>query len=97
MKILAIQNRMGIGDMIIYLPFIEAIAKKYNTKVDILVKANSKAKEILKFNNYVGEIINLDRNNKNKKGLHDGFFGSITLANQLKNYKFKKFLFLIHL
>ena len=54
MKILAIQNRMGIGDMIIYLPFIEAIAKKYNTKVDILVKANSKAKEILKFNNYVG-------------------------------------------
>ena len=67
MKILAIQNRMGIGDMIIYLPFIEAIAKKYNTKVDILVKANSKAKEILKFNNYVGEIINLDRNNKNKK------------------------------
>ena len=83
MKILAIQNRMGIGDMIIYLPFIEAIAKKYNTKVDILVKANSKAKDILKFNNYVGEIINLDRNNKNKKGLHDGFFGSITLANQL--------------
>ena len=53
MKILAIQNRMGIGDMIIYLPFIEAIAKKYNTKVDILVKANSKAKEILKFNNYL--------------------------------------------
>ena len=69
MKILAIQNKMGIGDMIIYLPFIEAIAKKYNTKVDILVKANSKAKEILKFNNYVGEIINLDRNNKNKNGL----------------------------
>ena len=67
MKILAIQNKMGIGDMIIYLPFLEAIAKKYNTKVDILVKANSKAKEILKFNNYVGEIINLDRNNKNKK------------------------------
>ena len=27
MKILAVQNRMGIGDMIIFLPFIEAIAK----------------------------------------------------------------------
>ena len=90
MKILAIQNRMGIGDMIIYLPFIEAISKKFNTEVDILVKANSKAEEILKDNNYIGEIINLDRNNKNKKGLHDGFFGSITLANQLKNYKFEK-------
>ena len=29
MKILAVQNRMGIGDMIIFLPFIEAIAKKF--------------------------------------------------------------------
>tara|TARA_Y100001935_G_scaffold215661_1_gene187171 strand:- start:12 stop:977 length:966 start_codon:yes stop_codon:yes gene_type:complete len=90
MKILAIQNRMGIGDMIIYLPFIEAISKKYNTKVNILVKENSKASEILKENKYVDEIINLDRSNKNKKGIHDGIFGSINLANQLKNYKFEK-------
>ena len=90
MKILAIQNRMGIGDMIIYLPFIEAISKKYNTKINILVKENSKASEILKENKYVGEIINLDRSNKNKKGTHDGIFGSINLANQLKNYKFEK-------
>ena len=90
MKILAIQNRMGIGDMIIYLPFVEAISKKYNTKVDILVKENSKASEILKDNRYVGEIINLDRTNKNKKGTHDGIFGSISLANQLKKYNFEK-------
>ena len=90
MKILAIQNRMGIGDMIIYLPFIEAISKKYNTKIKILVKENSKASEILKENKYVGEIINLDRSNKSKKGIHDGIFGSINLANQLKNYKFEK-------
>ena len=90
MKILAIQNRMGIGDMIIYLPFIEAISKKYNTKVDILVKENSKASEILRDNKYIGEIINLDRTNKNKKGTHDGIFGSISLAKQLKKYNFEK-------
>ena len=78
MKILAIQNRMGIGDMIIYLPFIEAISKKYNAKVDILVKENSKASEILRDNKYIAEIINLDRTNKNKKGTHDGIFGSIS-------------------
>ena len=30
MKILTIQNRMGIGDMIIFLPYIEAIAKNSN-------------------------------------------------------------------
>ena len=74
MNILVIQNRMGIGDMVIFLPFVEAISKKYNTKVDILVKENSKASEILKENKYVGEIINLDRTNKNKKGTHDGIF-----------------------
>tara|TARA_Y100000741_G_scaffold66003_1_gene47538 strand:- start:278 stop:1243 length:966 start_codon:yes stop_codon:yes gene_type:complete len=90
MKILAIQNRMGIGDMIIYLPFIEAIAKKFSTKVDILVKKSSKASEILKENKFINEIINLDRNNRNREGVHDGIFGSFSLANQLKIYKFQK-------
>ena len=42
MKILVVQNKMGIGDMIIYLPFIEAISKKFNTPVSILVKQSSK-------------------------------------------------------
>ena len=48
MKLLAIQNRMGIGDMVIFLPFIEAISKKFNFPVSILVKENSKALEYLK-------------------------------------------------
>jgi heptosyltransferase-2 len=30
MKILAVQNRMGIGDTSIFLPFIEAIYRKFN-------------------------------------------------------------------
>ena len=45
MKILAIQNRMGIGDMVIFLPYIEAVAKKYNSQVTLLVKENSKAEQ----------------------------------------------------
>ena len=47
MKILAVQNRMGIGDMIIFLPFIEAISKKFGCPVSILVKENTKSSEIL--------------------------------------------------
>ena len=47
MKILVIQNRMGIGDMVIFLPFIESIAKKYNSPVTLLVKESSKANEYL--------------------------------------------------
>ena len=69
MKILAVQNRMGIGDMIIFLPFIEAIAKKFNSPVSILVKLceNTKSSEILKNNSYIDNIIFLDRNDRTKK------------------------------
>ena len=45
MKILVIQNRMGIGDMVIFLPFIEAISKKFNSPITLLTKESSKAKE----------------------------------------------------
>ena len=57
MKILVIQNKMGIGDMVIYLPFIEAISKKFNTPVSILVKESSKAEQFLKDSNIVNKII----------------------------------------
>ena len=43
MKILAVQNRMGIGDTIIFLPFIKALFKKYNSPISLLVKESSKA------------------------------------------------------
>ena len=56
MKILAIQNRMGIGDMVIFLPYIEAVAKKYNCQVTLLVKENSKAEQLIKDNKYINEI-----------------------------------------
>ncbi len=88
MKILAIQNRMGIGDMVIFLPFIEAISKKYQTPISILVKENSKAKEYLIKNKYINDIIILDRTNKS--GRHDGISGTFNLVNDLKKYKFEK-------
>ena len=67
MKILAIQNKMGIGDMVIYLPFIEAISKKFNEPVSILVKESSKAEQVLKGSNIINKIIILDRDNKLKR------------------------------
>ena len=89
MKVLVIQNRMGIGDMVIFLPFIEAISKKLNTQVSILVKENSKAKEFLNETKSIKEIINLERDNK-KKGNHDGFFGTLKLIKEIKNHDFDK-------
>jgi len=87
MKILAIQNRMGIGDTVIFLPYIKAISDHYKSPVNILVKKTSKADEFLYQTKYIDQIITLDRNKK-KNGNHDGFIGSINLIKQLRKYKF---------
>ena len=90
MKILAVQNRMGIGDSIMFLPFIEAISKKFNTPVSLLVQENSKCREYLNQTNYIDEIIILKKNNNIKNLKHNGFFGSLRLVNELKKYNFNK-------
>ena len=89
MKILAVQNRMGIGDTVIFLPYIKALYKKFNTPINILVRESSKANQFLDQTDYVDQIIILDRN-KNSNGRHDGVRGSLNLINDLKKYNFDK-------
>ena len=88
MNILIIQSRMGIGDMVIFLPFIEAISKKYNTSVTCLVKKSSKSEEILKNNKYIKKLIILDR--EDNGGKHNGLLGTLKLSTELKKNKFDK-------
>ena len=83
MKILIIQQRYGIGDLIIFLPYIHAISKKFNTRISLLVKESSRASDLLSDDNHVDEIIVLD---KEKDGL-SGFF---KLSNELKKRRFDK-------
>ena len=90
MRILTVQNRMGIGDMVIFLPFIQAISKKFDTPVSILVKENSKATQFLQNNPAIDEIIILDRGNKIKNGRHDGVIGAFNLVKDLKKFNFDK-------
>ena len=85
MKILVIQNKMGIGDTVIYLPFIKAISMKFNCPVSLLVKENSKAEEFLNHTKYIDQVIYLKKNDKK-----DGILGSIKLAKDLKKYNFEK-------
>ena len=89
MKILAVQNRMGIGDTVIFLPYIEAISKKFNSPVSLLVKKSSKADQYLNQTNYLDKIIFLERDKKNDER-HNGIIGSYRLAQDLKKYKFDK-------
>ena len=90
MRILVVQNRMGIGDMVIFLPFIEAISKKFSVPVSILVKENSKAAQFLRDNTAIDQIIILDRSGKNKNGKHDGIIGLYNLAKDIKKFNFDK-------
>ena len=57
MKILAVQNRMGIGDTVIFLPFIKALFNKFNSPISILVKENSKADQYLYQTDYIDKIL----------------------------------------
>ena len=89
MKILAIQNRMGIGDTVIFLPFIKALSKKYNSPISLLVKESSKADQYLSETNYIDKIIILERDQKDNDR-HGGFWGSLNLIKDLRSHNFDK-------
>ena len=88
MNILVIQNRMGIGDMVIFLPFIEAISKKYNSPITLLIKESTKASEYTSNLNFIKKIIYLKRDKKND--FHSGLSGFFNLKNEIKNNSFDK-------
>ncbi len=83
MKILCVQPRIGMGDLIIYLPYLHAISKKYSTSISVLVKNNSRAKELLSEDNHIDEIILLEKN-------MDGLKGALKLYKEIKKRKFDK-------
>ena len=88
MKILVVQNRMGIGDAVIFLPFIEAISKKFGVPVTCLIKKSSKANEIFNNSKFINDFIFLERDQENKK--HEGIIGTFKLILKLKKYNFDK-------
>ena len=89
MKILAIQNRMGIGDTIIFLPFIKALSKKFNTPISLLVKKSSKADQYLHQTDYVDKVLFLDEEKK-ENGNRNSFFENLKLIKNIKKYNFEK-------
>ena len=91
MKILAVQNRMGIGDTVIFLPFIRALSKKFDSPISILVKENSKADQFLFQTDYIDKILLLERN-KNANNNYSGFLDSLDLIKYIKEYKFDKII-----
>ena len=91
MKILVVQNRMGIGDTVIFLPYIKALSKKFNSPISLLVKESSKADQFLYQTNYIDEILLLKRDKKTNDR-HGGFLGSLNLIKDIKKHKFDKII-----
>ena len=91
MKILAVQNRMGIGDTVIFLPFIKAISKKFSSPISLLVKENSKANQFLYQTNYIDKILLLKRDKKTDNR-HSGFLGTLNLIKDIKKHNFDKII-----
>ena len=83
MKVLVIQTRYGIGDMLIFLPYLRAISQKTGVKVSILAKESSKANDLFKDENFLDEIIKLDDTN-------DKILGFSKLTKEIKNKNFDK-------
>ena len=61
-KALVIIKSMGIGDLCILISNIHAISKKIARPITVLAQKNTRAKEILKHDPYVKEVIELDEN-----------------------------------
>jgi heptosyltransferase-2 len=84
MKLLLVQVRSGIGDIILAgLPYIHALSKKFNTKLTLLVKESSKASDLFFEDEHIDEIITLDKEK-------DGVGGIFKLSNELKKRNFDK-------
>ena len=84
MKLLLVQVRSGIGDMILAgLPYIHALSKKFNTKLTLLAKESSKASDLFFEDEHIDEIMTLDKEK-------DGVGGIFKLSNELKKRNFDK-------
>ena len=89
MKVLVIQQRRGIGDLVVFISYIHAISRKENTPVTILVNKNSKADEFLKYDKHIKNVIFFDRGAKHP-GEHDGVMGFFKLAKKIKSGNYEK-------
>lgn len=93
MKICVIQTRVGIGDLCIFLPYIQFIAKYKRSKITLITKARTQAKEILKYDPYINCIEYIDeKKNKNfflYKFLKKKKFNEIYIM----HFSFKFFIF----
>ena len=94
MKILFIQPRVGIGDFILFLPFIKAIAaNEKGSEIYILTKKRTAADQILIHEKNIKTIFL--ESTLNNDGKHKTIKEFFNLKNLIKSYSFEK-VFILH-
>ena len=88
MKVLVVQQRYGIGDMVIFSPYIQAISNNLKTSVTLLAKKSSRARDLFAYDKSVDEIIDLDKS-------LDKVSGFLKLSNVIRQKNLIKFLYLM--
>ena len=83
MKILVVQQRFGIGDMVIFTPYIHAISEELKTQIVLMSKKSSKADQLFAYDKHISKILTLDKSN-------EGIWGFLKLVRQIKKEKFDK-------
>jgi heptosyltransferase-2 len=90
---LVVIKSMGIGDLVILIANIHAISKSLNKKVVVLAQKNTRAVEVLKYDPYVAEVIELDKKgflNTIKKIKYKNFQQSYIYSDSLRLYFISK-------
>lgn len=100
-NLLVIQPMPGIGDMLWFLPHIRAIADHFSIdkQVSVLARPSTHASTLLSSESSIKTVIPLYRRQMNRQGLeresnhkeayrHDGIFGLLRLAKDLKHHNF---------
>lgn len=85
--VLVVQPLPGIGDMVWHLPFLAAIAASApGGRIDILAKPRSRADQLLAAVEHVDEILWLERD----KGEHKGLRGLLRLSRRLRTRGYRQ-------
>jgi heptosyltransferase-2 len=84
-RTLVIQNLQGIGDTMWFVRHLHVIAQQTEAKsISVLTRPRSMADKILQADPAIDKVLWLDI----KKGQHDGFLGTLRLANLIRKNKF---------
>jgi heptosyltransferase II len=95
-RVAVVQPLPGIGDMIWHLPHIRAIARWFGQPVTLVAKPRSAATELFSGEQTIADVLWLDRNPEQRRGVHDGAAGFMRFVAALRARGFDAIVVLHH-